>query len=88
MNKYFGSRKKMVTFELRNKLMIRRALTLLFLVSNYSIASAQGGEDFIRSTGKIYAVVAVVLVLFIGIIIYLFRLERKIKNLENYNNEQ
>jgi len=68
--------------------MKRRALSLLFFVFSFTQIQAQSGEDFIRSTGKIYAVVAVVLVLFLGIVLYLFRLDKKIKHLENhYNNE-
>jgi CcmD family protein len=39
--------------------------------------------DFMRSSGKIYVVVAVVAVIVLGIFIYLVNLERKIKKLEN-----
>ncbi|MFN2457957.1 MAG: CcmD family protein [Chitinophagaceae bacterium] len=39
-----------------------------------------------RSNGKIYVVIAVILTIFAGIIFYLIRLERKIKKLENQNN--
>jgi CcmD family protein len=39
--------------------------------------------DFFRSMGKIYTVVAVTFVIWIGIVIYLFRLEKKIKKLED-----
>jgi uncharacterized membrane protein YkvI len=38
--------------------------------------------DFARSTGKIYTVVAVILILFLGIAIFLFRLDKKISDLE------
>jgi hypothetical protein len=38
--------------------------------------------DFLRSTGKIYSVVAVLLILFIAIVLYLVRLEKKIALLE------
>jgi len=53
----------------------------------YYDSIAQAGDDFIRSTGKIYAVVGVILVLFLGIVFYLFRLDKKIKNLENNHDE-
>lgn len=60
----------------------------IFFLFNFILLSlishAQGGDDFLRSAGKIYAVVAVVLVLFLGIVLYLIRIERKIKNLENH----
>lgn len=38
--------------------------------------------DGMRSNGKIYVVVAVILAIFLGIILYLFRLDRKISRLE------
>ena len=44
---------------------------------------AQGAEDFLRSTGKIYSVVVVICILFLGIAVFLYRLDRKITNLEN-----
>ncbi|HNM27684.1 MAG TPA: CcmD family protein, partial [Saprospiraceae bacterium] len=41
-------------------------------------ALAQGNRDFMRETGKINVVVAVILVIFLGIVWYLVRLERKL----------
>ena len=38
--------------------------------------------DVMRSNGKIYVVVAVLAVIFIGIILYLIRIDRKISKLE------
>jgi hypothetical protein len=38
--------------------------------------------DRMRSDGKIYVVVAVIVTIFIGIILYLIRLDRKISRLE------
>jgi len=38
--------------------------------------------DFMRSTGKIYTVIAGILVIFIGIVIYLRRIDNKITHLE------
>ncbi len=50
--------------------------------------SAQG-LDFLRSTGKIYSVVAVILVIFIGIVVFMFRLDNKLTKLEKQiKNEQ
>jgi len=43
--------------------------------------------DAMRSSGKIYVVVACVVVLFIGILIYLIRLERKVSKIEGYQKE-
>jgi CcmD family protein len=42
-----------------------------------------GGDDFMRATGKIYVVVAVIVVIFLGLAFYLFRLDRKLTNLEH-----
>lgn len=36
-----------------------------------------------RSIGKIYVVVAVIVILFIGMVLYLFSLDRKLTKLEN-----
>lgn len=68
------------------KTTILRILTTLigtlFLLPN--ILLAQGtNPDFFRSIGKMYAVVAVVLTILVGIFLFLFYLERKIKKLEN-----
>jgi uncharacterized transporter YbjL len=41
--------------------------------------------DIMRSSGKIYVVVAVLVIIFSGIVIWLIRLERKIRQLELEN---
>lgn len=41
--------------------------------------------DVLRSNGKIYSVVAVCLTILLGLFIYLFILDRKIKNFEKQN---
>lgn len=58
-------------------------LTFLFFGAHELWASG----DFFRSTGKIYVVVAVLAAIFIGVIIYLFSLDRKLTNLENQIKE-
>ena len=40
-------------------------------------------SDFFTEIGKIYVVVAVISALFIGLVIFLFYLDRKITKLEN-----
>lgn len=64
-----------------------KRLPFLFLFSFLmTVASAQGGPvsmaDEMRSNGKIYVVVAVILTIFAGIVLYLVRLDRKISKLE------
>jgi len=64
---------------------------LTIMVCRVIPANAAGSEslDFLRSTGKIYAVVAVIAIIFIGIVIFLFRLDNKLTKLENQiKNEQ
>jgi len=48
-------------------------------------ANAQDAEmaDVMRSNGKIYVVVGIILIVLIGLITYLFMLDRKITKLEN-----
>jgi uncharacterized membrane protein len=43
--------------------------------------------DTFRSNGKIYVVIAVILVIFAGIIAYLIHLDRKISRIEKNHNE-
>lgn len=53
------------------------------LLSPTSLLANETNPDFFRSIGKMYAVVAVVLLILVGIFLFLFYLERKIKKLEN-----
>ena len=39
--------------------------------------------DFMRSAGKIYVVVAVIVVVFLGLAFYLWRLDRRLTDIEN-----
>ncbi len=61
------------------------AILLLMLITIFPAAAiAQGVEmaDKFRADGKIYIVIIVIITIFIGIIAYLFSLEKKIKRLE------
>ena len=51
-------------------------------------ALAQGNRDFMRETGKINVVVAVIVVIFLGIVWYLVRLERKLTKLEHQTKDE
>ncbi|MGB5033937.1 MAG: CcmD family protein [Saprospiraceae bacterium] len=60
---------------------------LLILVFTPFIVNAEN-LDFMRNSGKINVVFGVILVVFIGIVLFLIFLQRKIINLENkINNE-
>ncbi|MEZ4934920.1 MAG: CcmD family protein [Saprospiraceae bacterium] len=61
------------------KALTTSVITLLPL----SLLLAQEDMDFMRSMGKMYVVVAVIVAIFIGIVIYLVSLDRKITKLEN-----
>lgn len=68
-----------------NKLYKQTTFLLIFLfalVTNVYSQEVQMADNF-RGEGKIYVVVAVVLTILIGIFIYLFRLEKKIKKYED-----
>jgi CcmD family protein len=66
------------------KKIIRAAFVLLFAVVSPVLQAQQEVEmaDALRSEGKIYVVVAILLVIFAGIIAYLFSIDRKVSRLE------
>ena len=82
--------KKISEFHLRNFEMKKTKIYLTFILC-FLIQSAVAGQpqstDFFRSIGKIYVVVAVLVTVFIGIIIFLIYLERRIKKLEKQRHE-
>lgn len=61
----------------------QRILLLLAILPFLSPLYAHNeGGDFMESAGKIYVVIAVILIIFIGIVLFLFRLDRKLTKLE------
>jgi hypothetical protein len=63
---------------------VKYLFTLMLSIVS-SAAFSQGPEmaDRFRAEGKIYVVVAIVLIVLSGLILYLFLLDRKVKKLEN-----
>ena len=63
-------------------------LMSLFLLTNPALF-AQGAEmaDTLRSEGKIYVVVAIILIIFFGLIGFLIYTDRKVSNLEKRVND-
>ncbi len=57
-------------------------LSLLLLVNPMLFAQDAKMADTMRAEGKIYVVVAVILVIFIGLIAFLVSTDRKVSNLE------
>lgn len=59
------------------------SLSLIFLSIANLLFAADG--DLMRSNGKIYVVMAVVLTILSGLFIYVWRLDKKVSNLEKEN---
>ncbi|MBP6826290.1 MAG: CcmD family protein [Saprospiraceae bacterium] len=60
---------------------------ILFLAISLPALMAQGNRDYMRETGKINVSVGVILLIFLGIVGYLVRLERKLTKLEHQIND-
>lgn len=66
-------------------------LTLCLILSFALMGMAQNSNgvemaDALRSSGKIYVVVMVIAVIFIGIAIYLFSIDNRLKKIEKQNS--
>jgi CcmD family protein len=57
-------------------------LLLVYLLSVTTVFG-QTNQDFLRSTGKIYSVVIGIVIIFLGIVTYMWRLDKKMSELEN-----
>ncbi|WP_143307630.1 CcmD family protein [Chitinophaga vietnamensis] len=78
--------------------MIKKAFSccltvLLLLVSVLANAQQQDTEtgpvnEFFRSNGKIYVIVGVLVIIFLGIVLFLINLDRKIGKLEEREKNQ
>ena len=67
----------------------KHLLALLLMVLSH-LAFAQNVEmaDGLRSEGKIYVVVIIILIVLAGLITYLFLLDRKVARMEKLINER
>jgi hypothetical protein len=64
------------------------ALSILTLFAHaQDTATNTPNADMMRSNGKIYVVVAVIVTIVIGVFIYLFSLDRKISRMEKGEKE-
>ena len=59
------------------------SITLFFLSMTYASSQEVEMADSFRAEGKIYIVLGVILILLVGLFLYLMRIERKVKKLEN-----
>jgi len=67
---------------------ICRLLALLSMLLSSTLLHAQGDNnmgDTMRSNGRIYVVITVILVILAGLFLYLIRLDRKMSKLEKNN---
>jgi len=66
---------------------MKKIILAIFLMINTMTVFAQdtGIEmaDTLRSNGKIYVVVVCIVIILIGLILYLFAMDRRLKKLEN-----
>ncbi|HET9430397.1 MAG TPA: CcmD family protein [Chitinophagaceae bacterium] len=69
--------------------LIKKTLLLLVTILGAFVLFAQEKQvemaDQMRSSGRIYVVIAVILTILIGLLLYLVRLDRKISKLEKDN---
>jgi hypothetical protein len=61
-----------------------RSISLMLLFLTTTLFARQDVEmaDSMRSEGKIYVVVGIILIIVVGLVIYLFMLDRRIKKME------
>ena len=70
------------------KRLLSTLLALVLFQALYGQSMRTEGEDFFQSIGKMYVVVAIIVLIFVGLGLYLWRLDRKISQLEkNSHNE-
>jgi hypothetical protein len=73
------------------KNLLRKLTSALVLVFLSPLCFAQEEvqmADAMRANGKIYVIVAIILIVLLGLIAYLFVLDRKVKILENMLEER
>lgn len=66
---------------------MKRSIALLIFLLSFVTAFAQQPQavemaDALRSSGKIYVVIATIVIIFIGLAIYLFTIDRRLKKIE------
>ncbi len=62
-------------------LLLLFSATLLFAQQNNDVEMA----DQMRSSGKIYVVIATIVIIFIGLAVYLFTIDQRLKKIERDN---
>lgn len=81
-------------FKIKLKLFNMKNIIFLLMLLLPTVAFAQGGDiadqfgNFLRESGKLYVVFAVIIVIFAGIITMLIRQELKLNHLEKRINSK
>jgi CcmD family protein len=70
---------------------MKRSFILILLLLNFVTAFAQDPAsvemaDTLRSSGKIYVVIGTIVIIFIGLAIYLFAIDRRLRKIEKENS--
>jgi CcmD family protein len=70
--------------------MMKKLTFLLLLLLSCTAVFAQSAQpvdmaDGMRSSGKIYVVIAIICIIFAGLAIYLFTIDRRLKKIEKGN---
>jgi CcmD family protein len=60
-------------------LLLLLSCTSVFAQSNFGVTM----DDTLQSSGKIYVVVAIIAIIFVGLALYLFSIDRRLKKIEN-----
>lgn len=63
-------------------------ITLFMVICNTAFSQEVEMADTMRSNGKIYVIVGIILIILIGLITYLFLLDRKVSRLEKRLKDQ
>jgi CcmD family protein len=66
---------------------MKKLTSLILLLFSFLAAQAQSGKDVemadvMRSSGKIYVVIGTIVIVFAGLAIYLFTIDRRLKKIE------
>jgi CcmD family protein len=66
---------------------MKKLTLMLMMLLSFATAFAQQNQpvemaDVLRSSGKIYVVVGTIVIVFIGLAIYLFSIDRRLKKIE------
>jgi uncharacterized membrane protein len=76
---------KKLLWTLRVKKIVFFTACLLLSAVSFAQSNQSNTEELMRSSGKIYVVVAVCLTILTGLFIYVFLIDRKISKLEKEN---